>query len=306
MIIAAGLTPAWQQILIIKGLRIGEVNRASEAQWCASGKVLNAGLALHYLGAQSTTFAPIGGFSGRSIDQDFARQGITRQWLWSENPTRVCTTLLDPVSGSTTELVENAAPLAIHELEAFNRTYQSVVQGAGMAVLSGSLPGGTPPTFYRELIQCTPCRVILDARGPELLEALACRPFLVKPNREELGRTLGRDLNSEPALIDAIAEVNSLGAEWVVVSQGARALYLGGQGELRRFQPPKVSAVNPIASGDCLAAGIASAVDAGFDIVQAVRIGMGAAAQNASMLLPARLDPETVRQLAAKVVEIHD
>ena len=39
MIVAAGLTPAWQQILRFDALRLGEVNRAVEAHWCASGKV---------------------------------------------------------------------------------------------------------------------------------------------------------------------------------------------------------------------------------------------------------------------------
>ena len=49
MILAAGLSPAWQQIMTLAELRIGEVNRARDVQWCASGKVLNVGLALHRL-----------------------------------------------------------------------------------------------------------------------------------------------------------------------------------------------------------------------------------------------------------------
>jgi hypothetical protein len=39
VIIAAGLTPAWQQMLVFDGVRVGEVNRAREAYWCSSGKV---------------------------------------------------------------------------------------------------------------------------------------------------------------------------------------------------------------------------------------------------------------------------
>ena len=46
MIIAAGLTPAWQQIMRFERLATGQVNRAREVAWCASGKVLNVGLAL--------------------------------------------------------------------------------------------------------------------------------------------------------------------------------------------------------------------------------------------------------------------
>ena len=49
MILAAGLSPAWQQIVVLDDLKTGEVNRAREVHWCASGKVINVGMALHAL-----------------------------------------------------------------------------------------------------------------------------------------------------------------------------------------------------------------------------------------------------------------
>ena len=67
MILAAGLSPAWQQIVLLEALHLGEVNRASEVHWCASGKVLNVGLALHHLGAKSLTLSPLGGANGAAI-----------------------------------------------------------------------------------------------------------------------------------------------------------------------------------------------------------------------------------------------
>ena len=45
-------------------------------------------------------------------------------------------------------------------------------------VLTGSLPSGTPETFYFDLIAAASCPVILDARGPELLAALPALPRL--------------------------------------------------------------------------------------------------------------------------------
>ena len=71
MILAAGLTPAWQQILVLDRLQIGEVNRAREAVWCGSGKVLNAGIAAHWLGGPSRTLAPLGGYPREQISAEF-------------------------------------------------------------------------------------------------------------------------------------------------------------------------------------------------------------------------------------------
>ena len=46
MIVAAGLTPAWQQLMAFDALEPGAVNRAREVTWCSSGKVLNVAIAL--------------------------------------------------------------------------------------------------------------------------------------------------------------------------------------------------------------------------------------------------------------------
>ena len=65
MILAAGLSPAWHKIVVLDRLSFGQVNRAREVHWCASGKVLNAGLALHRL-LKSPPLSKGGGREGRS------------------------------------------------------------------------------------------------------------------------------------------------------------------------------------------------------------------------------------------------
>jgi fructose-1-phosphate kinase PfkB-like protein len=71
------------------------------------------------------------------------------------------------------------------------------------------------------------------------------------------------------------------------------------------LRPPSAKVVNPIACGDCLAAGIAWGVLQGWEMVESVRFGMGAAADNLQQLLPSRLNPARVAEFAqqVKVVE---
>ena len=303
MILAAGLTPAYQQMLVFDDFRLGEVNRARQVFKCASGKVLNVGLALHHLGGTNMTLALIGGLEGESIDREFASLGISRRWIWSPKPTRICTTILDRSGGAATELVENALPVEAEQLDQFSETFGGLAGTARIVVLSGSLPAGAPKAFYRDLIGRTGARVILDASGQELLAALPLHPFCVKPNREELSRTLGRELNTESDLKAALREVQRLGAEWVVVSQGSKMLWASGEGKLYLFQPAKVQTVNPIGSGDCLAAGIAWALRSGMEMSDAIHFGMAAAAENASMMLPGRLDLDRVRALVPRIIQ---
>ena len=330
MILAAGLTPAWQQIVVLDGFSTGEVNRAREVHWCASGKVLNVGLALHCLlsspplrkggsrggeiencklknencklegGGTGTarTLALVGGHSGDAIRREFAELGVSSRWIVSQTPTRVCTTILDRKTGETTELVENAGVISPGELDAFREAYFEEAARADVVVLTGSLPAGVPPTFYRDLINKTPGRVVLDTQGEPLLAALECRPFIVKPNREELRRTLGRWLEDEGALYAAMLELCQRGADWVVVSQGSEPVLAVSEHNVSAFGTSAVEVVNPIGSGDCLAAGIAVGLDGGDELHDAVALGMAAASENVGQLLPARLDPQRVAALA--------
>ena len=206
LILSAGLTPAWQQILVFDQVRWGEVNRAREVAWCGSGKVLDAGMAVHRLGGPSLTLAPLGGSPLVEIDREFADLGVPRRWIETRAATRVCTTILDRATGRITELVENGRPLDESELQAFRAAYAEEAARAEVAVLIGSLPGGTPLSFYRDLVACTRCPLVLDFRGEGLLSVLDLKPYLVKPNREELGQTFGRSLDADVDLLAAMRE----------------------------------------------------------------------------------------------------
>jgi 1-phosphofructokinase family hexose kinase len=299
VIIAAGLSPAWQQILQFERLRVGEVNRAHKAVWCGSGKVLNVGIALRHLEVDALTVAPLGHNARAAIDHEFAGLGVPRQWIAAVEETRVCTTLLDETSGATTELVENARPLATHELDEFCRVFVECAAHADVVVLTGSLPPGAPTRIYYHLLAQCNAAAVLDIRGPELLAALERRPMVVKPNREELAATLGRPLADDRELVAAMRELNERGAQWVVVTAGKAAVWISSADEVWCLDPPQVHpVVNPIGCGDCLAAGIAAGLAEKQSVPEAIYTGVAAAAENVRQLLPARIDRRRVDEVA--------
>lgn len=304
MIVVAGLTPAWQRILRFDRLRIGEVNRAAEAIRCASGKVLNVGVAATLLGCDCRTICPVGGAARADFEREFDELGVAVDWIVTRAPTRMCTTLLDEAGERTTELVENAEPLHPAELQAYHETYRRAAAEADVAVFAGSLPAAVPTTFYRELAEWTPGRMIVDARGPELLALLdgPRKPLIVKPNREELAKTVGRAIDDDGALPAAMQSLNERGAEWVVVSAGADAVWASTSHARWRLTPPRVErVVNPIGCGDCLAAGTAAALADGAEVVEALRFGIAAAVDNLGSLVPARIDRKRVERIAPTI-----
>ncbi len=301
MIVAAGLTPAWQKILVFDRLGVGEVNRAVEVHACASGKPINVGRAVKSLGGDVTTVIPLGGATGRAIEADAKLSDLRLRRVEVRASTRTCTTLVSRRDALCTELVEEAHALDGDELEAFAATYAQAVGNANMVILSGSLPAGAPLTTFRDLIARTPGQVIVDTRGDELIASLPLRPLLVKPNLDELAMTLGRDLTTQGALLGAMRQIVRLGARWVLTTEGSRVAWLVGESQVVRFIPPVVPCVNAIGAGDCLAAGLALGLERGLSIEDAVRFGMGAAADNVAQLLPGHLDATRARTWAAEV-----
>lgn len=288
MILAAGLTPAWQQTLVFEHFHEGEVNRASEAVWCASGKVLNVGCAVHHLGEASHTLSLAGGLPGQALREDFARLNVPATWIETITPSRVCTTILDRRRKLSTELVENAAAVTTEERAAFQRAFARLAKESERIVLSGSLPAGTPVDFYRSLIEQTDRPVLLDFRGEELRQCLSLKPWLVKPNRAELAATVGEPLVTEADLLAAMQQLRDGGAEYVVVTDGPHAVWAAGPQGVSRFHPPVVEVVNPIGCGDCLAAALAIAWHEGRRWDEAIEWAIKIAAENARHLLPAR------------------
>lgn len=303
MILAAGLSPAWQQILRFGRFVPGEVNRAEDAHWCASGKVLNVAVALEQLEARCRVVAPLGGITGRAIQEEFTTRGGRLDCRWQEVPvaTRVCTTILSTEDGVTTELVEECAALSAQQQDDFVEQFQQAAREADVMVLSGSLPPGTEPDLFARMLEGVASQAVLDIRGEPLNRALPRRPLLVKPNRAELAATFGEPLDDPSALRRAIGQLHERGAQWVAITDGPRPLWLSGPGGPWRLHPPPISLVNPIGSGDSLTAAVAWAVDEGHDMFTAIRLGIGVACNNAEQLLPGRVEAARVRHLAEQV-----
>jgi tagatose 6-phosphate kinase len=306
-VLAAGLSPAWQQIMVFDQFCVGEVNRAREVHRCASGKVLNVGMALAQLAAtdrrcSTSVLSVIGPRTREMADAELVGVGARVTWIETKAETRTCTTILDRSTGETTELVENAPPISPEEGGRFQKSFAYEAASADAVVLTGSLPPGVSPKLYRDLLRNIECLAVLDIRGPELLDALECQPFCVKPNRAELAMTLGRPLETDNDLHTAMHQLNRRGARWVVVTQGAGPVWVSHERQVYRLTHPLIGdVVNPIGSGDCLAAGIASRLALGEEMLDAIAFGIACASANVMQLLPARLDMARVSAVFKQV-----
>ncbi|WP_309713633.1 PfkB family carbohydrate kinase [Armatimonas sp.] len=304
MILCVGLTPTVQRTQRFETLTLGEVNRASETLTTASGKAVNVARVLDTLGASVCLVQPLGGDSGRYVHKNLP---FPQEIVWAEDdaPTRTCCTLLGGMV--TTELVEEASPLCEADRERLIACVQGKLPLATALALSGSLPPGTNPDFYARLCAVTPrsVPVVLDAQKEPLRLALAECPFLVKPNRQETIAAL--HLPADTSALACAQALCEAGAQNALVSEGKAGAVLRTDEGAWRILPPKITAQNPIGSGDALMAGLIFShfvlqATLQATLQESVRFGTACAAANCLTLTSGVVHSETINQLLSQVV----
>ena len=151
----------------------------------------------------------------------------------------------------------------------------SRLKGQDLLCLCGSLPPGMGVDSYARMLQAaTGVRAVADTSGEALLCALSEKPWLVKPNRDELAALVGRELPTIEDVIEAAAWLREKGAQNVLVSMGKDGALLYTE-DKRLYQPaPDGEVVGTVGAGDSLVAGFAAGWQRYGDLAQALRLGV--------------------------------
>ena len=172
--------------------------------------------------------------------------------------------------------------------------------GAGVVVLSGSLPRGLPADAYAQLVgvaHAHGARAVVDVDGAALRDAVTAAPEVVKPNRHELLSATGcTDIAA------GVGVLRSAGARDVVVSDGAEGLLVFPQHgrPLRAWLPDPLSG-NPTGAGDALVAAAGRRPGGGRAV--AARCQAAVAWSAAAVLQPVagEVDPDDASDLESQV-----
>ncbi len=304
MILCVGTTPAVQRMMEFDRVAIDAVNRAIGVTETASGKSINVAAVTHVLGEPVLATGFLGGTSGRFIRARLEEMGIGHDFVEVAPNTRTCITVIDRRTGQATELVEEARPVEPAAYEAMLDKVRAHAPEARVAVLSGSLPPGAPENLYARCVEALsrdniPC--IVDAREEALRLAAKHGPMLVKPNRAELAATLGRAIDNDQDLREAILSLLEKGPRWAVVTMGPDGAIASDGRAFWWIRVPAVKAVSPIGSGDSFAAGLAVGIARGMDLSEASRLGAACGAANAMNALSGCVHPEQVQTLLKQI-----
>ncbi len=228
--------------------------------------------------------------------ETLTRRGVAFDGVLVPGRLRRCYAIRD-ARGAITELLESGPALDADAVDRLERAFLAACATSAVVVMSGSLPAGCPADTYARLSArlAVPAPLsLVDASGDALREALAARPTVVKPNRDEAAELTGRPIRTPADALQAAAEIARHGAQIVVISLGEEGAAVIWDGRPVRVHAPRVAVVSAVGSGDCFVAGLAAGLARGLEAEPTLRLAAACGAANALSEEPGRFDRDVV------------
>jgi len=226
------------------------VNRTFNTVYTANGKGLNVSFVLAHFGMKSKILGFFGGFSGNYIVEESKKKGFEVLPVWVEDTTRINVFLND---GTQEFKFVNEGSLVKREQQEEMLKMIKRLDDMDYLSISGSLPLGVKSEFYDEILEI--CRkkntkVILDISSPRLKHLLKYRPYLIKPNDEELADIFGIHIKDEEGVKNALDLLHQEGAQNILLTLGEKGSYFYDGGGIYYASAQPIELLSSACAGD--------------------------------------------------------
>ncbi len=274
-IVTISLNPALDITLSVDGLVPEKINSVISQQTDAAGKAVNIAKLLSSFGVNPhlITFA-----GNENFDKYFKH-------LRAASPALECETLI--VDGSTRENLhivlpdeslvtvrQNGFTVSEKDISDITEKVAAHLAPETLFIISGRFPDGFSSDDFRNL-----CRVIsehggllaVDSNSVSYDDLIAVKPFIIKPNLDELRDLTGLPLSDKSEIKKVLGELSRFGLKNILLSLGADGLVYYGKDLSLHAVPPKVKVLSAVGAGDCTLAGFILSRLLGLDIPTAVK-----------------------------------
>lgn len=300
MIYTVTLNPSIDYIVRLDELKTGITNRTTSEEYYIGGKGINVSCVLAELGIKSTALGFVAGFTGEAIEKGLKNPKITADFITLKSG--ISRINIKIKAGEETEI--NCQGPHIDEEELLN-LFDKIdnIQSGDTLIIAGNIPNTLPDDVYERIIERLDgkdVRIVVDATKKLLVNSLKYKPFLIKPNRQELSEIFDTTVKTESDVVKYAQELQKMGAKNVLVS-------LGGDGALLVDEFGKVhkegvikghKVLNTVGSGDSMVAGFVAGCIVKNDYAYALKLG--SACGNATAFLNGLATKDKIDELLAQ------
>lgn len=299
MIYTVTLNPAIDYIMRMDELHMGITNRSNSEEYYCGGKGINVSLVLAELDIPSTALGFIAGFVGDAIDKWVANTYVTTDFIrLRDGISRINVKIK---AGEETEINGQGPDISEDELEALMMKVDHIQDGDTL-VLAGSIPSTLPDDTYERMLERISekdVRIVVDATKQLLVNSLKYKPFLIKPNKQELSEIFDVDVQTKEDIVTYAKKLQDMGARNVLISLGGDgAMLVDEDGQIHEAGVIKEKVVNTVGSGDSMVAGFV----AGYEMKNSYSyaLTLGSVCGNATAFLPWLATKEKINELLEK------
>lgn len=275
MIYSVTLNPSIDFIVRVKDFQLGETNRAYEDNFFAGGKGIMVSKLLKNVKTNCVNLGFLGGFTGTFIEQNLKKLNILSDFVTVNENTRVNVKLK---TETETEINCQGPKISDSEKEEFLDKIRKI-KSDDFVILSGSVPSNLGNDFYITIIEIlnkNGVKFTLDSSGETFSKSLKYKPFLIKPNKDELKEYARIEFKNNQEIVNYVRENLVDKAEHVIISLGGEgALYIDKNFSL--FAYPlrvKENVVNTVGAGDSVVAGFVNYMLKHNDVDRAFRFAV--------------------------------
>lgn len=261
-----------------KEIRVGGVNRPVSKGFSLGGKGITVGRMLNNLRVKNIPIVAAGGDMGQKIKDIIDKEYDNAVYLSTTANSRLNILITGPNEDTR---FDPAAPkvtdAGLRKMFAYLKKH---LKKDDIIILSGSLgqeDKGLYATIMEEYANPVGALVILDTVDEALTRALSHKPFLIKPNDEELGDLLGRKMETEEDILAGGEELKKQGPRSVMVTMGRRgAYYFSEDGHIYHCSNATGKQISAVGAGDSSIAGFVKGLSEGKNMEETLQYSMAA------------------------------
>ena len=282
MIYTITFNPALDYISKVDNFEIGKINRTKEEKVLPGGKGLNVSTVLKNLGFQSTALGFIAGFTGKELKTEIEKYGIQTDFIEvKEGITRINVKISSDVetalNGNGPIITEEDIEKLLEQISKFNNE--------DIVILAGNIPKGIKNNIYEIIcskLEKNGVTFVVDSTKELLINVLKYKPFLIKPNKEELEETFKEKIETNEDIVKRAEKLQDMGARNVLISLGGDgAILITETKEVYYSKAPKGKVLNTVGSGDSMVAGFIAGYQKNRDYNEAFKMGIAAGSASA-------------------------
>ena len=300
MIYTLTLNPSIDYVVHLDRFVSGMTNRTTDEEFFIGGKGINVSCILAELGMNSTALGFTAGFVGDAIENGLREMGIHADFIrLREGISRINV----KIKAESESEINGQGPHISEEEFARLLSKTDAVREGDTIVLAGSIPKTVSKDAYERILQRIEwrnVRIVVDATKNLLLTCLAYRPFLIKPNRQELSELFGREVSSENDIAYCARELHKKGARNVLVSLGGDgAILFAEDGNVYRSGVVRDRVLGTVGAGDSMVAGFIAGYERTRDYAYSLKLG--AACGNATAFSDGLAKREKINEILGRL-----